>query len=163
VRKRIFTDPNFEVFMLSRLSFKHSLFLIPLALLIAADPATQPAERTTPSGLKIVEVKTVSEPLAAQAGDLVWVHYTGRLQSNNSVFDSSMGTPSSPIPFKLGAGQVIKGWDEGLQGMKVGEKRQLIIPPTLAYGAAGTPGGPIPPNATLVFDVELVGIYRQGK
>jgi FKBP-type peptidyl-prolyl cis-trans isomerase len=149
--------------MLSRPSLKHSLFLIPLALLLAADPATQPAERTTPSGLKIVEVKTISDAMTAQSGDLVWVHYTGRLQSNNRVFDSSLSTPKSPIAFKLGAREVIQGWDEGLVGMKVGEKRQLIIPPTLAYGAAGTPGGPIPPNATLVFDVELVGIYRQGK
>jgi FKBP-type peptidyl-prolyl cis-trans isomerase len=134
----------------------------------AADPTTQPAERTTDSGLKIVEVKTISQAMTAEAGDMVWVHYTGTLQ-NGTVFDSSLKkvNPQSgeadPIAFRLGQGHVIKGWDEGIAGMKVGEKRQLIIPPALGYGEQGTPGGPIPPNATLTFDVELVGIYRDSK
>ena len=138
--------------------------LVPLAMLvIVRAQTTQPAqERTTASGLKIIDVKPQTEPLVAQAGDLVWVHYTGRLQTTGVKFDSSFDRGvDQPIPFKLGGGQVIKGWDEGIQGMKVGDKRQLIIPSTLAYGAAGTPGGPIPGNATLVFDVQLVGIYRQ--
>ncbi|HWP40515.1 MAG TPA: FKBP-type peptidyl-prolyl cis-trans isomerase [Tepidisphaeraceae bacterium] len=137
---------------------------------VAAAPATQPAgdEHTTPSGLKIVQVRQIADALVAQPGDQVWVHYTGRLESNGQKFDSSfdrLNRQGSPVPidFRLGAGQVIKGWDEGIAGMKVGEKRKLIIPPDLAYGAQGTPGGPIPPNATLVFDVELVGIYRAEK
>jgi FKBP-type peptidyl-prolyl cis-trans isomerase len=137
---------------------------------VGAQPTSQPAaapgpQRTTPSGLTIIEVKQITEPLVATNGDIVFVQYTGRLQSNGMVFDSSLrrvnreGEPQ-PISFRLGAGKVIKGWDEGIAGMKVGEKRQLIIPPALAYGEQGTPGGPIPGNATLIFDVELVGIYR---
>src|SRR4051812_26398938 len=124
-------------------------------------PATQPAARTTDSGLKIVQVKAVDEPMVAQKDDLVWVHYTGKLENGNK-FDSSFdrrdqnGEPQ-PISFRLGQGKVIKGWDEGVAGMKVGEKRQLIIPPNLGYGAQGA-GEVIPPNATLTFDVELVGI-----
>lgn len=133
----------------------------------AADaPSTQPAERTTPSGLKIIDVKKLDAAMEAQDGDLVWVHYTGKLE-NGTKFDSSFDRKDSqgefqPIEFRLGQGKVIKGWDEGVTGMKVGEKRQLIIPPNLAYGAQGA-GGVIPPNATLVFDVELVGIYRESK
>jgi peptidylprolyl isomerase len=133
----------------------------------AADaPATQPAQgekRTTPSGMTIIDVGSPKEPVTAQAGDLVWVNYTGKLQSNGRKFDSSFdrrdenGMPQ-PIAFVLGAGRVIKGWDEGIAGMKVGDKRQLIIPPGLAYGT--NDNGPIPANSTLVFDVELVGLYR---
>jgi len=85
----------------------------------------------------------------------VKVHYTGWL-TNGKKFDSSAG--GQPFAFMLGAGQVIKGWDEGVAGMKVGGKRQLRIPPELAYGAGGTPGGPIPPNATLIFDVQLLDV-----
>jgi peptidylprolyl isomerase len=139
-----------------------------LALTVRGDdaPATQPAERTTASGLKIIEVKPLSEALTAQSGDVVWVLYTGKLQ-DGTVFDSSAMHPDNqgeldPIKFHLGQGNVIKGWDEGIVGMKVGEKRTLIIPPDLAYGAQGA-GGKIPPNATLTFDVELVGISRPGK
>jgi FKBP-type peptidyl-prolyl cis-trans isomerase len=133
----------------------------------AADaPATQPAageKRTTPSGLTIIEIASPKEAVTAQSGDLVWVNYTGKLQSNGKKFDSSLdrrdenGMPQ-PISFILGAGRVIKGWDEGVAGMKVGDKRQLIIPPSLAYGS--NDNGPIPANSTLVFDVELVGVYR---
>ena len=133
----------------------------------AADaPATQPAQRKTESGLTIIEVKALGEAMTAAKDDIVWVHYTGKLE-NGTKFDSSFDRPDdkgdpTPIKFHLGQGNVIKGWDEGVAGMKVGEKRKLIIPPDLAYGAQGA-GGVIPPNATLTFDVELVGIYRREK
>ncbi|HVZ89568.1 MAG TPA: FKBP-type peptidyl-prolyl cis-trans isomerase [Polyangia bacterium] len=103
----------------------------------------------------IDEVK-VGEGATATKGKTVSVHYTGRL-TDGTKFDSSYDR-GQPIDFPLGAGVVIKGWDQGIDGMKVGGKRKLTIPPDLAYGARGTPGGPIPPNATLVFDVELVGV-----
>ena len=86
-------------------------------------------------------------------GDLVTVNYTGKF-TDGTVFDTSVG--KDPYPFVLGAGAVIPGWDQGLQGMKVGGKRLLIVPPGLAYGAQGY--GPIPPNATLVFEVTLVSV-----
>jgi peptidylprolyl isomerase len=90
---------------------------------------------------------------AAKEGDTLVVNYTGKLQ-DGTVFDSSVG--KTPFEFMLGGGQVIPGWDQGLVGMKVGGKRTLTIPPDLAYGAQGT--GPIPPNATLTFDIELISI-----
>jgi peptidylprolyl isomerase len=122
-----------------------------------ADPATTQSTDntiTTPSGLKIVETKPADD--AAKVGDQVWVHYVGKLKDGTE-FDNSYKR-GEPIPLTLGEGRVIKGWEEGLLGMKVGQKRQLIIPPELAYGAEGRP--PIPPNATLVFDVELMGLKR---
>ena len=108
---------------------------------------------TTPSGLQIIQVNTTNGK-EAKAGDTVSAHYTGYL-TDGTKFDSSVG--GDPIVFPLGTGSVIEGWDEGLQGMKVGEKRRLIIPPQLGYGARGA-GGVIPPNATLIFDVELVDV-----
>ena len=127
-----------------------------------ADPAV-PIERTTPSGLKIVDLPADAEALRAQAGDTVWVHYTGKLE-DGTVFDTSLkprpgAAEAEPFHFKLGSGLVIKGWDEGIVGMKAGDKRQLIIPAALAYGAEGRPPV-IPPNATLIFDIELVGLTR---
>jgi peptidylprolyl isomerase len=109
---------------------------------------------TTPSGLKYVELK-IGTGATPKLGQTVSVQYTGTLE-NGSKFDSSRDR-GLPFEFKLGAGQVIKGWDEGLSTMKVGGRRQLIIPPQLGYGARGA-GGVIPPNATLIFDVELVGV-----
>lgn len=110
---------------------------------------------TTPSGLKYVDLK-VGTGATPKAGQTISVHYTGTLE-NGTKFDSSRDR-NEPIEFQLGAGQVIPGWDEGLSTMKVGGRRQLIIPPQLGYGAQGAGGGVIPPNATLIFDVELVGV-----
>ncbi|KAF3884679.1 MULTISPECIES: FKBP-type peptidyl-prolyl cis-trans isomerase [Nostocales] len=122
--------------------------------LIASKPMSEANAITTPSGLKYVELKegTGATP---KTGQTVVVHYTGTLE-NGKKFDSSRDR-NQPFKFKLGVGQVIKGWDEGLSTMKVGGRRQLIIPPDLGYGARGA-GGVIPPNATLNFDVELLGI-----
>jgi FKBP-type peptidyl-prolyl cis-trans isomerase len=99
-----------------------------------------------------IEVGEGAEP---EVGQTVIVHYTGRL-ANGTKFDSSVDR-GRPFEFKIGVGQVIQGWDEGVISMKPGGKRQLTIPPELGYGARGA-GGVIPPNATLVFDVELLGV-----
>jgi FKBP-type peptidyl-prolyl cis-trans isomerase len=107
----------------------------------------------TDSGLKYKDLK-VGEGAAAKMGDSVLVHYTGRL-TNGKQFDSSVG--KDPLEFTLGAGRVIKGWEEGIRGMKTGGKRKLVIPPELAYGKRGYPPD-IPADATLVFEVELVKI-----
>ena len=115
---------------------------------------------TTPSSLQIDDRVTGSGD-AAQAGKTVTVHYTGWLHDPSAPdgrgrkFDSSKDR-GEPFEFALGAGQVIRGWDEGVQGMQVGGTRVLTIPPELGYGARGA-GGVIPPNATLKFDVELLG------
>jgi len=111
-----------------------------------------------PSGLKYTDTNVGTGAEAAQ-GHKVSVHYTGWLYNNGAKgakFDSSLDR-GQPFAFALGAQQVIRGWDEGVAGMKVGGKRTLIIPPELGYGARGA-GGVIPPNATLMFDVELLGV-----
>jgi FKBP-type peptidyl-prolyl cis-trans isomerase len=111
-----------------------------------------------PSGLKYTDT-TVGTGAAATKGHKVSVHYTGWLYNNGAKgakFDSSLDR-GQPFGFALGAGQVIRGWDEGVAGMKIGGKRTLIIPPELGYGARGAPGA-IPPNATLMFDVELLKV-----
>ncbi|MGB7161097.1 MAG: FKBP-type peptidyl-prolyl cis-trans isomerase [Tepidisphaeraceae bacterium] len=138
----------------------------------AQDAATQPAGQTpatsqpagekvvTPSGLTIIKVAPGED--GAKNGDTVFVHYEGRLP-NGTKFDASRDhaeTADAGIEFILGANKVIKGWDQGVEGMKIGEKRTLIIPPDLGYGARGA-GSVIPPNATLTFDVQLVGILRR--
>lgn len=109
---------------------------------------------TTPSGLQYID-QVVGEGETPQKGQNVTVHYTGTLE-NGKKFDSSVDR-GTPFSFKIGVGQVIKGWDEGVGTMKVGGRRTLIIPPDLGYGARGA-GGVIPPNATLIFDVELLGV-----
>ena len=111
-------------------------------------------EVTTSSGLKY-EVLTQGSGAEARPGQQVTVHYTGWL-TNGTKFDSSLDR-NDPFRFNLGGRQVIAGWDEGVAGMKVGEKRKLTIPADLGYGARGA-GGVIPPNATLIFDVELLGV-----
>jgi FKBP-type peptidyl-prolyl cis-trans isomerase len=109
---------------------------------------------TTPSGLKYKDM-TVGTGESPETGQKVTVHYTGTL-TDGSKFDSSRDR-GQPFDFKIGVGQVIKGWDEGVSTMKVGGRRELVIPAELGYGSRGA-GGVIPPNAILVFDVELLGV-----
>ena len=116
----------------------------------AATAATTPA----PKELVKEDIK-VGSGAAAKSGDKVKVHYTGRLLKNKFKFDSSVG--KEPVTFTLGEGGVIKGWDQGVVGMKVGGKRKLTIPADLAYGKKGS-GKKIPPNSALVFDIELLEI-----
>ena len=113
---------------------------------------------TTDSGLQYEDTHT-GDGDTATAGQYVTVHYTGWLWENGEKgekFDSSLDR-NDPFEFGLGQGMVIQGWDEGVQGMKIGGKRSLIIPPELGYGARGA-GGVIPPNATLLFEVALLGV-----
>jgi peptidylprolyl isomerase len=120
--------------------------------------AQAPATFATPSGLRIADTKVGTGALP-QTGDTCVMHYTGWLYQNGqkgAKFDSSLDR-GQPFEFPIGTGQVIRGWDEGVATMKVGGKRTLIIPPELGYGARGA-GGVIPPNATLIFEVELLGV-----
>jgi FKBP-type peptidyl-prolyl cis-trans isomerase len=147
---------------------------LPLALLLSASifSTTACSERATPptstmEKSKVTElIKTdikLGEGAEATAGHGVSVHYTGWLydetapEHKGTKFDSSRDR-NDPFEFPLGAGHVIKGWDQGVEGMKVGGQRTLVIPAALGYGARGA-GGVIPPNATLVFDVELLGVH----
>lgn len=111
-------------------------------------------EKMTDSGLKYEDL-TVGEGEQVESGQRVRVHYTGWL-ANGTKFDSSLDR-GNPFTFALGAGRVIRGWDEGVQGMRIGGRRKLTIPPQLGYGSSGA-GGVIPPNAVLVFEVELLEI-----
>jgi FKBP-type peptidyl-prolyl cis-trans isomerase len=126
----------------------------PPAAASGAEATASAKEITMPNGLKYVDLK-VGDGQLAETGMTAQVHYTGWL-TDGTKFDSSVDR-GQPFSFKLGAGQVIRGWDEGVKGMRVGGKRKLTIPPDMGYGAAGA-GGVIPPNATLVFDVELLGL-----
>jgi peptidylprolyl isomerase len=126
-----------------------------IAPTLMADASTSPTPKepvTTASGLKYVDL-VEGTGASPQKGQTVTVHYTGTLEDGTK-FDSSRDR-NQPFQFKIGVGQVIKGWDEGVGSMKVGGRRQLIIPSELGYGARGA-GGIIPPNATLLFDVELL-------
>ncbi len=114
----------------------------------------EPLMNTTTSGLQYVDIKK-GEGREAHAGETASVHYTGWL-TNGTKFDSSKDR-GEPFAFRLGAGQVIRGWDEGVEGMHIGGIRKLTIPPQLGYGARGA-GNVIPPNATLVFEVELLDL-----
>lgn len=117
-----------------------------------------PSESGTPKAAGGLKIETLKEGSGegAKSGDLLTVHYVGTL-ANGQKFDSSRDR-KAPFQFVLGAQRVIPGWESGLLGMKKGEERRITIPPELAYGASGTPGGPIPPNATLIFEVELLKI-----
>lgn len=127
----------------------------------AAAPNTDSASKVsgdgvkTDSGLIYWDIR-VGNGQTAKEGSHVRVHYTGWLTTGKK-FDSSVDA-GKPFDFTIGNREVIKGWEEGVAGMRVGGKRQLRIPPALGYGAEGTPGGPIPANATLIFDIQLLGL-----
>jgi len=129
----------------------------------AAAQAAQPVPAATGPQLEIID-RVVGKGREASNGSMVRVNYTGWFHRPMSTtgrgkkFDSSLDSGREPLEFRLGAGQVIKGWEQGVAGMKIGGKRTLIIPSQLAYGKRGAPGGSIPPDTDLIFDVELLGI-----
>jgi FKBP-type peptidyl-prolyl cis-trans isomerase len=129
---------------------------------VQAVPSEDLAKAAQPENLSTqisMTDKVVGTGAEAKAGDTISVKYVGTL-TDGKVFDKSDAHPdeNGGFTFQLGAGQVIKGWDQGFAGMKVGGKRVLVIPPAFGYGAEGTPGGPIPGNATLIFEVELLKV-----
>ena len=128
--------------------------LISIIIIEGCSKTNEGKEFTSTTGLKYADEK-VGESDSPKPGQMVTVHYTGTLMDGRK-FDSSRDR-NQPFTFQIGVGQVIKGWDEGVMTMKVGGKRKLTIPPELGFGAKGA-GGMIPPNATLLFDVELLSI-----
>jgi FKBP-type peptidyl-prolyl cis-trans isomerase len=120
------------------------------------EPTTTMIENVTE--LQITDTVVGTGEVAAQ-GDTVTVHYVGTFTDGRQ-FDASANHSPSGFSFPLGTNQIIQGWNQGVAGMRVGGKRRLVIPPALAYGEQGTPGGAIPPNATLVFDIELIGVQK---
>jgi peptidylprolyl isomerase len=149
---------------MSKMSRRHvvsAVSLLAVPVLVAGTPTilcAQAATMTTPSGLKITDTK-VGTGATPKRGQICVMHYTGWLYENGAKgkkFDSSRDR-GQPFEFPIGTGRVIAGWDEGVASMKVGGQRTLVIPPELGYGARGA-GGVIPPNATLIFEVELVNV-----
>jgi peptidylprolyl isomerase len=143
---------------LSRRHFVAALFAV-LGLTLAAAPSRAQQPVTTASGLKIIDAK-VGSGAQPKTGQVAVVHYTGWLYDNGAKgkkFDSSVDR-GQPFEFPVGQGRVIKGWDEGVASMKIGGRRTLIIPANLAYGDRSVGNGLIPPNSTLIFDVELLGV-----
>lgn len=142
---------------MKKISFLFGLMLL-IFLIMGGNFMVQAASTTTASGLKYEDVKVGTGPEAI-AGKNVKVNYTGWLDNKGirgKKFDSTL-EHGEPFNFLLGAARVIKGWDEGVVGMKVGGKRTLMIPPSLAYGASGA-GDTIPPNSNLIFDIELLDV-----
>jgi FKBP-type peptidyl-prolyl cis-trans isomerase FkpA len=127
--------------------------IITLAVFLFAVSCSK-EKQTMSNGLQIEDIK-IGEGSEVKKFDIVTVNYTGTLEDGTK-FDSSLNPGRTPFRFTVGAGQVIKGWDEGLMGMKVGGKRKLTIPPELGYGSRDN--GPIPANSTLIFDIDLLGI-----
>ncbi|KAG0237726.1 Peptidyl-prolyl cis-trans isomerase fpr2 [Actinomortierella wolfii] len=134
-----------------------------LALISVAFAAVQVTAKEPPTRLQIGIKQRNPDPncVKSKDGDMLAVHYTGRLWEDGKEFDSSL-TRDEPFMFPLGKGQVIAGWEQGMRGMCVGEKRKLVIPASLGYGSKGAPGF-IPPDAALVFETELISINGQGK
>ncbi|KAI9189875.1 Peptidyl-prolyl cis-trans isomerase fpr2 [Blastocladiella emersonii ATCC 22665] len=142
-------------------SFLALLLTLVAALAVAGTAAADAKERVAPKELQIgVKHRPEVCTQRSRKGDRLSMHYRGTLFADGSEFDASYNR-NQPFDFVLGAGQVIKGWDQGLLGMCVGEKRKLVIPPHLGYGAGGSPPV-IPPAATLVFEVELLKILNSG-
>jgi FKBP-type peptidyl-prolyl cis-trans isomerase FkpA len=137
------------------------LAVIPLIALIGCGGAEAPVTSPPPTEFSQVDLTTGSGP-AARRGARLTVHYTGwlydstRPESKGKQFDSSVG--SEPFTFTLGAGDVIQGWDRGFDGMRVGGRRRLVLPPDLGYGSSGMPAGGIPANTGLVFEMELLDV-----
>jgi peptidylprolyl isomerase len=147
----------------TRREFTYAGALAALALTTGVIAMSEEADAqpvtTTPSGLKIIDTK-VGTGASPKTGQTCAMNYTGWLYENGkkgAKFDSNLDHGGAPFEFPIGQHRVIAGWDEGVASMKVGGKRTLIIPPELGYGARGA-GGVIPPNATLIFDVELIGV-----
>jgi FKBP-type peptidyl-prolyl cis-trans isomerase len=126
------------------------------ALSAAEEPQRPEREVITKSGLRYIDLK-LGEGDEARPGQVVEVQYTGWLQDGNGTPFETSRDCDEPLTFRVGAGDVLKGWDEGIQGMKVGGKRKLVIPPELGYGKQGA-GSVVPPNATLVFEFELLAV-----